>query len=658
MSHPLDSPDHRTPVAQAPDAMAPDDEREMLSRVVPALAGTRPFRVISADGDRVHVDRDLPFMCSWRREVAMPPSLARRVAASSAIHLLWSRRDQAEREPERIVDAIAAWMMRRYRGFLLVEVKDLLAGPDADPESPRLPSFHFEVEATGLAPETDVLTTLRKALERKEIDYRRPTVKVARHADSDVTLQDLDDIDPRIARITIGLPAVHRSPDGLKQYPGLFHQMEAAVIDAVLRAAMAFGRSIGDFGSMHHRALGRRAFVQAARTVDRQLTEISGSYDFLLDLTPINSAEALEEFRRSGCVAPPRIRYRPLAVAPDELKRGLYSINIDRIEDPTLEDLFREKQLEMDHQLTMLQCRGTRQFKDASRLLYGGVDDGLLAVARSVVAATRERIAGEEPASESETVDCHQVRDAALRTIADYQATCPEFTPSVLLRDDLPPGLMVSGPRLLISRQTRMAARRLPALLQHEIGVHLVTYFNGDAQGLRIFRAGLAGYERTQEGLAVFAEFATGGTGAQRLLLIAARVLAVRAMLDGASFIETWRMLKRDTGMEDDVAFGVALRVHRSGGLSKDAIYLQGLQQVLQHVAGGDELEPFWYGKIAAHHFDVLQELRARGMLREPRVRPAFLALPEGVRFIAAAGSGLAVRDLIAQGHAIPGGGT
>lgn len=110
--------------------------------------------------------------------------------------------------------------------------------------------------------------------------------------------------------------------------------------------------------------------------------------------------------------------------------------------------------------------------------------------------------------------------------------------------------------------------------------------------------------------------------------------------------------------MDDETAFGVALRVHRSGGLSKDAIYLQGLLQVLQHVAGGDELEPFWYGKIAAHHFDVLQELRARGMLREPRVRPAFLALPEGVRFLAAAGAGLAVRDLIDDPIAIPGGGT
>ena len=135
--------------------------------------------------------------------------------------------------------------------------------------------------------------------------------------------------------------------------------------------------------------------------MDRQLTEISGSYDFLLDLTPINSAAGAGQSSSAAAAWPsPKFRYRPLAVSPGELKRALYSINIGRIEDPSLEDLFREKQLEMDHQLTMLQCRGTPQFKDASRLLYGSVDAGLLAMARPVHrsgASKREAAIPREP---------------------------------------------------------------------------------------------------------------------------------------------------------------------------------------------------------------------------------------------------------------------
>ena len=640
--------------SQINEAATPDidpSEVYMLERTAVALQGPRPFRVISAGGNRVHVDRDLPFMCAYQRGISTPPSLARRIAASSAIHLLWSRVEPGDGEPEAIVDAIAQRMRRQYDRFLLIEVKDLESQAGADPESSHLPEFRFDIEAEGLAPESDVLDTIRKALTRNEIDYRHPDVRILGPQVGN-GLQELGAVASEIARLAIGVPTIHRSPDGQRQYPALFHQMEAAVIDAVLRAAMTFARHHNIFGTLHHRAFGRRAFVQAARTVDRQMTEISGSYDFLLDLTPINSAQAREEFGRSGCTAPPRLRYRPLAISPGELKRALYSINIGRIEDPTLEDLFREKQLEMDHQLTMLQCRNTPQFKEASRLLYGRVDDGLLAIARAVIEAAQADDGGQpgDRAAESEDeVGCEEILAAANRTIDWYRAICPDFNAVALLRDDTPPGLMVSGPRLLISRQTRMSVRRLPALLEHEVGVHLLTYFNGNAQGLRIFRAGLAGYERTQEGLAVFAEFATGGTGVQRLVLIAARVLAVHAMLDDASFIETFRLLRREAGMDETAAFGVALRVHRSGGLSKDAIYLQGLQQVLQHVAGGGELEPFWYGKIAAHHFNVLQELRARGMLREPCARPAFLSVPRGQSFVESAAAGLGVRDLIRE---------
>nr|MBA3476935.1 DUF1704 domain-containing protein [Lautropia sp.] len=445
-------------------------EQYMLARVLASLGGTRPFRVLSAGGNRVHVDRDLPFMCAYLRGVTPPPSLARRIAASSAIHLLWSRVAHDDREPEAIVDAIARRMKQQYAAFLLIEIKDLEADPATGPDSPDLPEFRFDIEATGLAPESDVLNTIRKALVRNEIDYRHPTVRILARGD-DTTLQDLGNVDSTIARLTIGVPSIHRSPDGQRQYPALFHQMEAAVIDAVLRAAMAFSRHNSAFSTSHHRALGRRAFVQAARTVDRQMTEISGSYDFLLDLTPINSAQALDEFRRSGWVAPPQFRYRPLAISPGDLKRALYGINIGRIEDPSLEDLFREKQLEMDHQLTMLQCRCTPQFKDASRLLYGDIDEGLLSIARSIIRAAPVR----DPSSAAQAqpgddVGCIEILAEANRTIEAYRRLCPEFNATAVLRDDTPPGLMVSGSRLLISRQTRMSARRLPSLLQHEVG--------------------------------------------------------------------------------------------------------------------------------------------------------------------------------------------
>ena len=84
------------------------------------------------------------------------------------------------------------------------------------------------------------------------------------------------------------------------------------------------------------------------------------------------------------------------------------------------------------------------------------------------------------------------------------------FDATVEVRDDVS-GLLVSGHKLMIARDSRVAKGRVEPLLAHEVSVHLLTCCNGAAQGLTIFRTGLAHYEGIQEGLGVFAEWAVGG---------------------------------------------------------------------------------------------------------------------------------------------------
>jgi uncharacterized protein (TIGR02421 family) len=194
----------------------------------------------------------------------------------------------------------------------------------------------------------------------------------------------------------------------------------------------------------------------------------------------------------------------------------------------------------------------------------------------------------------------------------------------VQVREDIA-GLLVSGRKLLIGADTVMPRRRLDALLAHEVGVHLLTHFNGAEQGLTIFRSGLAGYEGVQEGLGVFAEWVSGGLTRTRLRLLAGRVVAVDAMQRGATFIDVHRVLTKDHGFSSQGAFGIAARVFRSGGLAKDAIYLQGFRAVMEIVAQGASLAPFWLGKIAVAHVPAIEELLQRGLVQAPRFTPLFL---------------------------------
>ena len=397
-----------------------------------------------------------------------------------------------------------------------------------------------------------------------------------------------------------------------------------------------------------HRALGRRVFVETVERVDRGIDRIAKSFDFLLATTPINADAAWQEFKANGFAETPGLLYRPLAIEIDAEKRRLFSIPFENLEDPLLYELYRQKQGELDLQLTMIGMRGTLRFREASRVLYGPVEPTLLEAAKEIMVRTETAGASLAGGAEEARADCHRVRREAHRMIRSYRDRNMRFAARVSLRSDLPAGLMVSGPRLLISRSTHVPWHRVEALLSHEIGVHLFTYFSGDEQGLRLFRSGLAGYEGMQEGLAVLAEYLVGGMTIERLRLFAARVIGCAAMLDGADFSQTFRLLARDYGLSRPAAFNVTLRLYRAGGLAKDAIYLRGLLEVLAHLRAKGSLDPFWMGKISAEHFPAMQELSARGLLRPPPIGPAFLSHPEAERRLAAARAATSPVDLLA----------
>jgi hypothetical protein len=107
--------------------------------------------------------------------------------------------------------------------------------------------------------------------------------------------------------------------------------------------------------------------------------------------------------------------------------------------------------------------------------------------------------------------------------------------------------------------------------------------------------------------------------------LLAGRVVAVDAMLDGAEFVQVYRALTRNHGLRRKAAFDVTTRVFRSGGFAKDLIYLKGFQDVIGLVAEGVSLDPLWIGKIARDHVDEIEELIQRNLVQPPLFRPEFL---------------------------------
>ncbi|WP_171033126.1 flavohemoglobin expression-modulating QEGLA motif protein [Qipengyuania marisflavi] len=571
-----------------------------------------------SNGGRVHVDRPLPFLIVNRFDEDNSASLSHRVATTSPAYVVWpAASDNAEGVAA--TKAVLAQNNRSFASNLVISVYDLPAPEASAEDTPSLPEFRAVIGTDGTSGGKAAARMLERALCDIDVDMRHCQVdRTSDWALEPSLAQALSDCG--CAHVSLGLPQVHFQSDGKSIYPLLFHDLAVGVFDALLKSAYRFIESEELACPVHHRALGRRTFLDAASKVDAAIDRICGQFDFLMGVSPINSEQAFADFQESGGQYAPTFRYRPLSVDPDQAKRELYSIDFRAIEDPVLETLFSEKRHELDHQLTMLDTRNTPRFRFASLMLYETVDSELRDAAKSILAAPKRKAKGDRSKA-----DCHEIADAARRLVSRYHQQDECFDAKVEIRDDLSPGMMVSGSRLYIGSSTMAPRNRIEPLLHHEVSIHLLTYFNGESHDLEIFKNGLAGYEGIQEGLAVFAEWAVGGLTNSRLRLLAGRVLGVDAMIDGASFVEVYRMLHDQLGFSERGAFSITARIFRSGGLAKDAIYLRGFKLVLDILVQGGDLTPFWYGKIAKRHVGVVQDLAARGLLKEPRLRPEFL---------------------------------
>lgn len=601
------------------DGAAPAGFGDLTAAVGERLARNERVRRNLPGGGRVRVDRQLPFLCVYRSPPDRDDPGTRELVTTEAAYLFASGDPAYHAGLAALCRAIGAVAQEHFGAFLLVEL-----WAQADPPSGRRERPGFRV----LTPEPDafptMLETLGAALADIDAGGLRPEVtftKCERVAPpGSEPLLPPDRVSGGAVSLGIAVPPVYRDAATGTLYPLVLQSFRRRLAVALRKAVFAFsggGPAAGDGGDPHFESLGPTTLTRAARAADRELRDVAASFDFLLQVTPVNADEAWDEFRGGGYAKEPALRYRPLPYRPSLLKRRLFDVPLERIEDATLEHLCGEKQDELDLQLSALRDLGTERFLYGSLQLYGGVDDPLLRLAEEVL-----RRLPAERADDDVRVAAGEVADAARREIDRYRAAMPDFDAAVEVRDDVAGGMMVVRDRLHVSGSLTLRRGRLGPLLHHEVGTHLLTYFNGRRQPFVLLSAGLAGYEPLQEGLAVLAEHLAGGLTASRLRTLAGRVLAVRARTGGAAFAEAFRLLRDGHGFPARTAFTTVLRVYRGGGLTKDAIYLRGLRDLLGYLGGGHDVEPLYVGKIGLQHVPYVRELRRRGVLGPPGALP------------------------------------
>ena len=604
-------------------------------------------RTLPLEG-RLHIDRTLPFLCVYRRPLKRPDQGTGLLVKGEAAYLAASVSPTFKPGLSALVRGIVKTLAAECQAFLILEIwAAKKRAEENNDETPRLkPSFRIIMSHTRIP--TKTVEVLEKALKRIRVQRRKAFVELTfekNHWPKElVPLLSSAEAKARNCFI-IGLEVepIYRNDQTGEVYPLVLRKLHRGLARALKQAVFEFSIQQTVHHPPNYQALGRRAMVKAVWEIDRSLAEISNTFDFLLQVTPVNIDQAWSKFKRNRFEHAPVFHYRPLPVDPALLKKKLYSIPIEGIEDPTLGHLFREKQIELDRELSMLRDRGTRNFLYGSLQLFGAVNEDLADLATKILRRTAPH---SREVSGRNILDAKSFAHRAWEEVRYYREKYPGMSCSVQIRHDTT-GLMVSRGNLLIGQQIRVPQSRVQALLQHELGTHALTYFNGRAQPFHQLYTGLSGYDELQEGLAVLAEYLVDGLSLPRLRLLAGRVLAAGSMISGATFIETFRLLNITHGFQQRTAYTITARIYRSGGLSKDAVYLRGLVNVLKYFGDGGELEPLLVGKIAANHISVIKELQSRQVLKPIPLRPRYLDDVQARERLKGLGKGVSVLELI-----------
>jgi len=644
-------------VNKTPDSPEDDEaiSSSLIDDVCARLAGNRQILQPLPGQGTLRIDRLLPFLCVYRRNPSRRDGGTSRLVASEASYLLAPGTAQQRRGLTQLVRQIARTAADLLGSFLILEVwsgDDGTVARDVDELTGEslLPRPGFRIMTRRPHRPEGTVSTLDFALQRVRLHRQSAEVEILLHAQNHPPgMRQLVSAaeEAQIGCHVLGLEVrpVFRDLVSGEVYDPVLRSLCRQVSRAMRKAFFTFALNRTSVRPEHYFSLGSSKLQKQVLAVDRQLAEVSSQFKFLLLVTPMNAERSWHEFSAGGYRATPVFHYRPLDADPLLLKRRLMNIGTERVNDPTLAHVLRQTQFELDRQLSMLADIDTPRFLPGSLQVFGRVEPGLLGLAREILKRLPRR--DEETSGEGTLLDARQFARLAKDEIKYYRRQSAAFQADITIRDDMYSGLLASGGNVLIGRETKIPQRRANALLQHEIGSHLVTYYNGAMQPLRLLRVGLAGYDALQEGLAVLSEYLVDGLTSGRMRTLAARVIATEELIRETPFADVFQQLVDEFGFQPRTAYTIALRVFRGGGLTKDALYLRGLVEILQHIGKGGDLEPLLVGKIATNHISVVRELLLRGVLRAPALRPRYVDLALTGQRLARIAAGMTVLDLI-----------
>ncbi|MEM9143010.1 MAG: flavohemoglobin expression-modulating QEGLA motif protein [Bacteroidota bacterium] len=344
--------------------------------------------------------------------------------------------------------------------------------------------------------------------------------------------------------------------------------------------------------------------------IDGNLDRLIRKIELLNYVNPLNIEKAKHRFFASKFTEEPQFRYPKLKFDPYKLHRLLFSQRLERIQDDEIRRLYQDI---IYFYSNMVQCIETigldKAFHYNSLRVYGSPTEKDVQNARFIL-----HFRDEPPSQDMEKVHSPQEAKAYFQDFAQRY----DFPLNIKFSTHIAADAMVSNSSrsLVIKKNATFSKNQLLTLANHEIGVHLVTTFNGLLQPLKVFSNGFPQNVETQEGLSVFSEYMCGALTLKRLKELAYRVLASDSLIKGYSFSDTFDLIHNQYKLNKHDTFSITLRAHRGGGFTKDRLYLSGLKKIYLRHLQEKSMDVLLTGKVSLDYEGVIQQLIQMGLAR------------------------------------------
>ena len=348
--------------------------------------------------------------------------------------------------------------------------------------------------------------------------------------------------------------------------------------------------------------------------LDKALVNLVSDIDILNAIGPLNYREQRQQFVDQHYSANPQFVYREHKIDPFLLKRKLFNLPIESIDNPDLYRIYADVIDSYVDKVDQYKSLGTPEFLYDSLRYYGEPSEKDVRNAQFILHLPIEDLSEEKVLGVNE-----------ITVLLQDFAKAEDYQYELIHDATMIANALVSGTKVKINSAAELGLTDAKALAHHELGVHLLTTLNGQAQPLKILSLGCPMNTMTQEGLAIFAEYQAGFMTVKRLRTLALRVLAVDSMIREKNFRNTFLLLKEQYGVAESLAFTITARVYRGGGFTKDYLYLQGFHQVLNLFPVEPNFNRLLVGKTSIKYLGEISRLIDQGILLEPqRITPAF----------------------------------